>query len=643
MQEELNVSEGEILWRPSDELSGKSRMLQYMKWLRSRGVSCNNYNELWQWSVNDLERFWESLLHFFNVKSSGSYSSVIQSRAMPASGWFRGLSVNYAENILEQNRDGDAIIYISEEKGEHISWEELRRQVHALASYLKEKGVSSGDRVACYSTNSPVALITLLASASIGAIFSSCSPEMGARSVLDRFAQIEPKVLVATTSYTYGGKRFDRGEVVKGILSSLPSVSLFIEQGNEDGRWRDAISGRDRVDYERVPFEHPLWILYSSGTTGLPKAIVHGQGGILLEHLKLLSLHHDMGEGRKFFWYTTTGWMMWNVVVSSLLCGATAILYDGSAMYPDAMALWEMAEREGMDTFGTSASFINACMKAGIEPGTSLNLKRLRSVAYTGSPLQPSGFAWLFRKVKEDLWVQGVSGGTDVCTAFLCGCPLLPVKAGMMQCRALGADVQSYSEEGRPLLNQVGELVLTKHMPSMPLYFWNDKDGSRYRESYFSYFPGVWRHGDWVKIDVDGSAAIYGRSDATLKRQGVRMGTSEIYGCVEEIPWVKDALIVGLEREGDYYMPLFVSLKEGMKLDEAKKEEIRNKIRRELSPRHVPDNIIQVDGIPRTLNGKKLEVPVKRILSGIPPEKAVNMDSVANPEALEFFIRMSRK
>lgn len=631
------VREGEILWKPPSELSRKSILRNYMSWLNR---DCS-YGELWKWSVRELEAFWKTVMDYFAVIHEGECRTVLESRKMPASGWFRGLRLNYTENIFRHGCEGNAVVATTEEQRIVLTWQSLEKQVHALANRMRAAGIGSGDRVAFYGTNGIPALVSMLASAMIGAIFSSCSQDMGIRSVLDRFRQIEPKAFIACRSYTYGGKKFDRMETILKIRDALPSISLFVVEGETDTgeHWEDMVHWDGKGEYERVDFEHPIWILYSSGTTGLPKAIVHGHGGILLEHLKLLGLHHDVKRGEKFFWYTTTGWMMWNVLASSLLMGATAVLYDGSALYPDAMALWDFAAKEKISTMGVSASFVNACIKAGIDPGQALRLDSIKSVAYTGSPLQPSGFAWLYRHVKEDLWVQGISGGTDVCTAFLCGSPILPVKAGMMQCRALGACVEAYDGKGQPVIGEVGELVLTEPLPSMPIYFWNDAGNVRYMEAYFSYFPGVWRHGDWVKIDEDGSAAIYGRSDATLKKHGVRMGTSELYACVEDISWVNEALVVGLELDTGYFMPLFVSVKEG-NLTEERKDEIRRKIRKELSPRYVPDEIFQVPQIPKTLNGKKLELPVKRLLSGESLEKALNIDSVSNPESLNAFIEM---
>ncbi len=643
------IEEGSLLWSPDDRFARESNMKAFMRWLsENRQLSFGDYGSMWEWSVSNLEDFWLAIWDYTKVIHSGKTDWVLKSRKMPSRGWFSGVELNYAENLFRGGSGGStAVIAESETYGHReMTWAELRDRVAALSHYMKSKGIGRGDRVVGYLPNIPEAVISFLAAASIGAVWSGCSPDLGSKSVIDRFEQIKPKMLIAVDGYSYGGKNFNRKEVVIEVVSSIKSIEHVILVPYLDSRstvqsaatWEQCTGGKFALDFERVPFEHPLWILYSSGTTGLPKPIVHGHGGILLEHLKMMILHTDLKKGDRFFWFTSTSWMMWNVLVSALLAGATSIMYDGSAAHPDISVLWKLAERTRMTVFGTSASYINACMKEGIVPAKQFNLTALKSVSYTGSPLSPSGFKWIYDNVGAGIWVTGVSGGTDVCTAFLLGCPLLPVRAGELQCRGLGAKVEAYSEDGRSILNEVGELVITEPMPSMPVCFWNDPGDTRYVESYFGMFSGVWRHGDWVKLTPSGGAVIYGRSDSTLKRHGIRIGTSEIYSSVEAMPEVKDSLVIGIERKGGgYYLPLFVVLRNELRLDDNLRRKIRERIRHDLSPRHVPDEIMQIAEVPRTLNGKKLEVPVKRILSGIPVTKVVNIGSVSNPGSLKFF------
>jgi acetoacetyl-CoA synthetase len=619
------------LWTPPTELVERAVMSRYM---RERGFE--TYDELWRWSVTDLDAFWGSIWDFFGVE--GAYDAVLAKREMPGAEWFPGTRLNYAEHLFRGKDPGAvAIAHASElrELGE-VTWGDLRRQTAAMAARLRALGVERGDRVAAYMPNIPETVAAFLATASIGAIWSSCSPDFGPRSVVDRFAQIEPKVLLAVDGYRYNGRDFDRRETVERIAAETGGQVL--ELGYLDGTgWPDAPDGD--LAFEKVPFDHPLWVLYSSGTTGLPKAIVQGQGGILLEHLKKLHLHVDAQAGDRVFWFTTTGWMMWNFLVSGLLTEAAIVLYDGSPAQPDMGALWDLAERAGVTTFGTSAAYIASCMKAGVEPGDGRDLSRLRAVGSTGSPLSPEAFRWVYEHVGEDTWLFSTSGGTDLCTAFVGGCPLVPVYEGELQARSLGASVESWDPDGNAHVDEVGELVITEPMPSMPLYFWNDPGGDRYRESYFDMYPGVWRHGDWIEITERGTAIISGRSDSTINRGGIRMGTAEIYRAVLAVDEVTDALVVDIARDGEDWMPLFVVLRDGAELDDDLVQRLRKRIREDCSPRHVPDEIVAVQEVPRTLSGKVLELPVKRILMGTPPEKAASRDSLQNPAALDFFVR----
>ncbi|ATY86561.1 acetoacetate--CoA ligase [Kyrpidia spormannii] len=652
------MPEGSLLWEGSEVFKHNTNLYRYMQWLKeTRGLTFSSYEELWRWSVSDLDAFWTSIWDFFDIKASKPYTRVLASRSMPGAQWFPGAELNYAEHALRHDsNEQPAILFQSEVRPfESVSWKQLKEHVASVAAALRNMGVQHGDRVVAYLPNMPEAVIAMLASASIGAVWSSCSPDFGSVSVIDRFRQIEPKVLFAIDGYRYSGKAFDRRPVIQELQQALPTLSHTVlvpylnpESGVEGLAnallWQDILGQNSTLQFEQVPFDHPLWVLYSSGTTGLPKAIVQGHGGILLEHLKSIGLHLNLTPDDRFFWFTTTGWMMWNVVVSGLLAGSTILLYDGSPGYPDLNVLWEFAEKTGMTVFGTSAGYLTSCMKAGIEPGRDYDLSRLVSMGSTGSPLPPEGFEWVYQHVKKDLWLASTSGGTDVCSSFVTGCPILPVYSGEIQCRSLGVKVEAFDPDGRPVIDEVGELVITEPMPSMPLYFWNDPDNARYRDSYFDMYPGVWRHGDWIKITPRGTAIIYGRSDSTINRLGVRMGTSEIYRTVESLPEVMDSLVIDLEgMEGSSFMPLFVVLQEGIELDDGLKKKIRDQIRKNLSPRHVPDEIYQIREVPRTLNGKKLEVPIKKILLGTPVHKAVNLDSTANPDAVNFFVQLAEQ
>jgi acetoacetyl-CoA synthetase len=654
------MSEPEILWRPSAERVERSRMTELMRWLEAeRGLRFDDYNALWQWSVDDLEGFWSAIWEFSGVQADGDPSRVLGSREMPGAEWFPDVALNYAEHVFAGKDNAEvAVLHASElrELGE-VTWGELRERVAALAAGLRGLGVERGDRVVAYLPNIPEAIVGFLAAASIGAVWSSCSPDFGASSVVDRFAQIEPKVLFAVDGYRYGGKDFDRRDTVAELQAAMPSLLRTVvlpyldpepdlSPFTEAMTWEEllAAGAGTELSFERVPFDHPLWVLYSSGTTGLPKAIVQGQGGILLEHLKKLGIHVDPHPGDRLFWFTTTGWMMWNFLVSGLLTSAAIVLYDGNPGYPDMGVLWDLAERAEITMFGTSASYISACMKAGEEPGTGRDLSRLNAVGSTGSPLSPEGFDWIYEQIGADTWLFSTSGGTDVCTAFVGGVVLLPVYRGELQGRSLGCAVEAWDEAGRAVVGEVGELVVTEPMPSMPVFFWGDTDGSRYRESYFEMFPGKWRHGDWIELTERGTAIIYGRSDSTINRGGIRMGTAEIYRAVLSLEEIVDALVVDIPRpDTDGWMPLFVVMREGAVLDEALEREIAKRVRETCSPRHVPNEVFEIDEVPRTLSGKVLEVPVKRILMGTPVQKAASRDSLANPKALDYFTEMAKR
>jgi acetoacetyl-CoA synthetase len=605
--------------------------------------------------VEELETFWTAVTEWFDVRFSTPPTGVLTDRSMPGATWFPGATLNYAEHALRaaaERPDDPALLHVDESQDPRtVTWSELNRQVGSLAAELRALGVRPGDRVSGYLPNVPQAVVALLATAAVGGVWTSCAPDFGARSVLDRFQQVEPVVLFAVDGYRYGGKEHDRRETVAELRRELPTLRAVVHipllgtdapEGALD--WVALTSADTEPVFEQVPFDHPLWVLYSSGTTGLPKAIVQSQGGILVEHLKQLGLHCDLGPEDRFFWYTSTGWMMWNFLVSGLLTGTTVVLYDGSPGFPDTGAQWRIAELTGATLYGTSAAYVMACRKAGVHPGRDHDLSRIGCVATTGSPLPPDGFRWLHDEVREDLWIASVSGGTDVCSCFAGAVPTLPVHIGELQAAGLGTDLQSWDPSGNPLVDEVGELVVTNPMPSMPVHFWNDPDGSRYHDSYFDTYPGVWRHGDWITITSRGSVVIHGRSDSTLNRQGVRMGSADIYEAVERLPEIKESLVIGVEQsDGGYWMPLFVHLAPGAVLDDALVDKVRRTIREQLSPRHVPDEIIEVPGVPHTLTGKRIEVPVKRLLQGVSVEKAVNPGSIDDVGLLAFYEELARK
>nr|WP_296072737.1 acetoacetate--CoA ligase [uncultured Actinoplanes sp.] len=636
---------GTVLWEPPADVRETSRIGQYMSWLeRERGLAFDDYAALWEWSVTDLDGFWQSIWDYFEVIAHDPPVAVLSERAMPGAKWFPGATVNYAEHVLRMPgiADGEPVVLAYSQSRDPLTLtaSELRERVRRVRAGLTARGIGRGDRVAAYAPNIPETYVLMLATASLGAVFSSCAPEFGARSVIDRWSQIEPKLLVAVDGYRYGDKPVDRRAEVASIVEAIPSIDSVVTIGYLDpsrDEFRD-LDGDEEMAFAAVPFDHPLYVLYSSGTTGLPKPIVHGHGGILLEHLKILALHHDLGPGDRFFWFTTTGWMMWNFLVSGPAVGASIVLFDGNPGYPDLSVLWDLAATSGMTYFGTSAPFLMACRKAGLQPR-----KRLKGIGSTGAPLPPEGFDWVYQAVGTGQQLQSLSGGTDVCTGFVGATPLHRVVAGSIACRCLGARVEAYDPQGRPVVGELGELVITAPMPSMPVGFWNDPDGKRYREAYFDVFPGVWRHGDWITIAADGTCVITGRSDATLNRGGVRLGTSEFYSVVEALPEVADSVVVHLEQDDNPNgeLLLFVVLAEGAELDDTLRKRITAELRAALSPRHVPDEIHQVRAVPRTLSSKKLEVPVKRILTGTPVDAAAAKGALANPESLAAFEQLA--
>ncbi|MYX29322.1 acetoacetate--CoA ligase [Streptomyces sp. SID8381] len=645
------------LWQPDPQRTADAQITEFQAWAAEHhgAPAEGGYPALHRWSVEQLDTFWKAVTEWFDVRFSTPYARVLGDRSMPGAEWFPGARLNYAEHALraaDARPDEPALLHLDEtHEPRPVSWAELRRQVGSLAAELRALGVRPGDRVSGYLPNVPQAVVALLATAAVGGVWTSCAPDFGARSVLDRFQQVEPVVLFTVDGYRYGGKEHDRRDVVAELRRELPTLRAVVHipllgaPAPEGALEWSALTSADVAPvFEQVPFDHPLWVLYSSGTTGLPKAIVQSQGGILVEHLKQLGLHCDLGPRDRFFWYTSTGWMMWNFLVSGLLTGTTIVLYDGSPGHPDTGAQWRVAERTGATLFGTSAAYVMACRKAEVHPARDFDLSSVRCVATTGSPLPPDGFRWLHDEVGDDVWIASVSGGTDVCSCFAGAVPTLPVYIGELQAPCLGTDLQSWDPSGAPLTDEVGELVVVNPMPSMPIHFWNDPDGSRYHDSYFAMYPGVWRHGDWITLTSRGSVIIHGRSDSTLNRQGVRMGSADIYEAVERLPEIKESLVIGVEQpDGGYWMPLFVHLAPGAVLDDALLDRVKRTIREQLSPRHVPDEIIAVPGIPHTLTGKRIEVPVKRLLQGTPLEKAVNPGSIDDLDLLRFYEDLARK
>jgi acetoacetyl-CoA synthetase len=650
--------EAQKIWEPSEARKSGAQLTAYTQWLGARrGLRFADYSALWQWSVTELEPFWQSLWDYFDVRSATPVERVLGSRSMPGARWFEGASVNYVDQVFRHSTAArDALVFENESgHATRMSWAELEREVASLAASLRGLGIAPGDRVVAYLPNIPETVVAFLACASVGAIWSICSPDMGPVSVLDRFRQIEPRLLIACDGYRYGGKEHDRRAVVRELLHELKSVENLVlvpcldphvdaSDFRDTLTWSSLTGDEVPLSYEWLPFDHPLWVVYSSGTTGMPKPIVHGHGGILLEGLKGTALHNDLGPEDRFCWYSSTGWIMWNSQVSGLLVGATLCLYDGNPGWPDWARMWRFVEHNQVTFFGAGAAFYAACLKAGIEPRTLADLSALRALGSTGSPLSPECYQWIYERIGSEVWLAVIAGGTDFAGAFLAGSPTLPIYVGEMQCRSLGAAVYAFDDAGRAVTDEVGELVCTEPLPSMPLYFWSDPAGQRYRESYFEAYPGVWRHGDWLRITPRGGAIIYGRSDATINRHGIRMGTSELYRAVEALPEVLDSLVVDLEYLGrESYMPLFVVLRPGHELDDAMRERITSGIRSALSARHVPNEIYAILEVPRTLSGKKLELPIKRLLLGQPVEKVVNRDAMGNPASLDWFVDFAQR
>ncbi|MTB49782.1 acetoacetate--CoA ligase [Lewinella sp. W8] len=644
-----------VLWQPDQASVSNTNLWAYKKWLKAtREYDFDTYEELWNWSTNNPADFWQSIVDYFGVNFHDAPTEVLSGK-MPNVRWFAGATVNYAEHIFRQaTTEYPALIFRNETGGQEVSWASLTQQVVAAQQWLIGQGIGVGDRVAAYLPNIPEAIVFFLATNGLGAVWSCCSPDFGVETVIERFGQIEPQVLIACDGYQYNGKPYSRMEEVAKLRRALPSVraTAFVPYLDSAASLPDAAAyeyittaaseyTREDLTLRPVPFDHPIWVLYSSGTTGKPKAITHSHGGVLLEHLKYMAFHNDVKPGERFFWFTTTGWMMWNFLQASMLMGATPVLFDGSPGFPSLNRLWELSEELPIHHFGTSAPYLVACMKQGLTPGKTYDLSRLRSIGSTGAPLPAEAFDWVYEAVGEHLWLCSMSGGTDVCTAFVGGIPFAPVRRGLIQGRALGCALYAYDEAGERVSGQLGEMVIEQPMPSMPVYFWNDPGQARYRASYFSDFPGKWRHGDWIKIFPNGQLIIQGRSDATLNRKGVRIGTAEIYRVLDQIPELKDALILNLEQpDGSDHMPLFV-VSDG-EVDAGMREKINRELKVQCSPRHVPDEIIQVPDVPYTLSGKKMEVPVKKILLGMDLSSSLNRDAVRNPRALDWFINWAK-
>ena len=638
------------VWTPSQKQIDRSQMTKFMKYVNlSRHLSLNNYDDLYSWSIQDIPSFWETVWKFCEVKYSTPYSEIVDDTSkMPGAKWFTGSQLNYAENLLRFKDSKPAIIFKGENQNFSIlTYHDLNEEVKKVAYALRNMGIVKGARVAGFIQNMPEAVIAMLAATSIGAIWSSSSPDFGIKGVLDRFAQIEPKVLFAADGYFYNGKRFNSLDKLEGILKALPSIENVVivpytRHQADISSIQNAIHYKDflpvckvpEINFEQLPFDHPLYIMYSSGTTGLPKSIVHGAGGTLIQHLKELCLHTDLTRDDTIIYFTTCGWMMWNWLVSSLAIGATIVLYDGSPFHPDSGAMWKMAQDFKITVFGTSAKFIASSQSIGEKPKEKYILNKLKTILSTGSPLIEENYDFVYENIKEDVQLSSISGGTDIISCFALGNPILPVHRGELQCRGLGMDVQSFDPDGNLVINKKGELICASAFPSMPVYFWNDPDGTKYQQAYFNTYPGVWHHGDYIMINNLGGIKIFGRSDATLNPGGIRIGTAEIYRVVENFLEVTDSLVVGQKWGDDERVILFVKLTEDTSLHHEFIQKIKKTIQSECSPRHVPKKIIEIADIPYTINGKKVEIAVKKIIHG---EDVPNRDALANPESLQFY------
>lgn len=646
-----------ILWKPSEDFVNQSNLKHYENWLKEhKQLYFKSYDDLWQWSIDEVETFWQSLWEYFDIINYSSYQEVLSSYDMPGAKWFEGATLNYAEHIFRKKSDTRPALFFKNEKTQKtVSWKELEEQVKATQQFLIRNGIKQGDCVAAYLPNVPEAIICFLAVNSLGAVWSCCSPDFGVATVIERFSQIEPKLLIVADGYQYNGKPYRRLDEIEQIRQAISSIeqTIFIPYLDDNAEINKAIYWQDVQNtptdnspliFTAVPFSHPIWVLYSSGTTGRPKAITHSHGGVLLEHLKYMAFHNDVHEGENFFWFTTTGWMMWNFLQASLLVGATPVLYDGSPGYPDLEILWQLAEELPIHHFGTSAPYLTACMKKELPLNQKYNFSSLRSIGSTGAPLPPEAFEWIYDNISKEVWLCSMSGGTDVCTAFVGGNPYLPVYKGAIQCRGLGCAMFAYDDSGQHILHSLGEMVIEKPMPSMPIYFWNDENDKRYKSSYFESYPNKWRHGDWIKIFENGSLIIQGRSDATLNRKGIRIGTAEIYNVLNKITGIRDSLILNIELDGgNDIMPLFVALDMDSELTDDLKKDIKHQLRVQCSPRHVPDVIYEVPDIPYTLSGKKMEVPVKKVFMKMDISKSMNRDAIRNPEAMDYFIQLANQ
>ena len=640
--------EREVLWSPSENRSTNTMLAKYKSWLSSEHSLCfDNYQELWEWSVDDIEFFWETIWDFFDVKASKLYSKVLAKKEMPGTVWFPGSELNYVDQLLRQKEITPykiAVVSQSETFGRvELTWTELYQQVASVADQFRKVGLERGDRVVAILPNSTTALIAFLATASLGGIWSLCAPDMGHVAVLDRFKQIKPKILIAQDGYVYAGKKIDRKEITYTIMENLPTLeqTIILPVSNDLPKgvlnWKNLINSVVDLETEQVPFDHPLWIVYSSGTTGNPKPIVHGHGGVLLV-AAAQSLNMDLTSQDRFSWLTSSGWIMWNAQWIALSRGATVVMFDFAPNFPDMLEVWRRVDKERVTYFGAGAAFFLSCLKAGIEPINNVNLDDLISVGSTGSPLSSAGYKWIYKSVKADVWLAPISGGTDLAAAFVMGNPMDVVRDGEMQARALGIAVHSFNEKGQKIIGEVGELVCTKPIPSMPLYFWGDYDNKRLISSYYDTYPGVWRHGDWIEFTPKGGSVIYGRSDATINRKGLRLGSSEIYQAVEALGEVQDSLVVDLEFLGKKsFMILFVVLTSKKFLNDTVTNTINESIRSGVSARFIPNQIVQIEEVPRTMSGKKLEVPIKRLLLGNDPSEVVNIDSMANPKSFDWF------